>query len=203
MDMRNASELPRLSAAGSLPQMPAPPALPDQSAPAADSVADSSGSLPSDLIADASRRLSMAMLVIAAVLVFYNTLYATIWSEHRFLVGEIASVGERRRTMVGCDHGDREVLLGRRPRRVANEHPDAERTRVSAARSGPFAPGETVVHPQWGEGTVQRIEGEPFGRELESRGRREGFATQQLIDERAVQLVDRVALGFKPQLEAA
>jgi ATP-dependent DNA helicase RecQ len=38
--------------------------------------------------------------------------------------------------------------------------PDAERTRISASRSGPFAPGEVVVHPQWGEGTVQRIEGE-------------------------------------------
>ncbi|HSK98095.1 MAG TPA: DUF3553 domain-containing protein, partial [Euzebyales bacterium] len=38
--------------------------------------------------------------------------------------------------------------------------PDAERDRITAARSGPFAPGEQVVHPQWGEGTVQRIEGE-------------------------------------------
>jgi ATP-dependent DNA helicase RecQ len=37
---------------------------------------------------------------------------------------------------------------------------DAERDRITAARSGPFAPGEQVVHPQWGAGTVQRIEGE-------------------------------------------
>jgi ATP-dependent DNA helicase RecQ len=38
--------------------------------------------------------------------------------------------------------------------------PDAERDRISESRSGPFAPGELVVHPRWGEGTVQRIEGE-------------------------------------------
>ena len=37
---------------------------------------------------------------------------------------------------------------------------DAEQNRIVAARSGPFAPGEQVVHPQWGAGTVQRIEGE-------------------------------------------
>ncbi len=37
---------------------------------------------------------------------------------------------------------------------------DAERDRISESRSGPFAPGELVVHPRWGEGTVQRIEGE-------------------------------------------
>jgi ATP-dependent DNA helicase RecQ len=37
---------------------------------------------------------------------------------------------------------------------------DAEQHRITAARSGPFAPGQHVVHPQWGVGTVQRIEGE-------------------------------------------
>jgi ATP-dependent DNA helicase RecQ len=45
-------------------------------------------------------------------------------------------------------------------RTVDDWDPDAERDRISAARSGPFAPGEQVVHPQWGAGTVQRIEGE-------------------------------------------
>lgn len=37
---------------------------------------------------------------------------------------------------------------------------EAEQLRITAARSGPFAPGQHVVHPQWGAGTVQRIEGE-------------------------------------------
>jgi ATP-dependent DNA helicase RecQ len=37
---------------------------------------------------------------------------------------------------------------------------EAEQHRITAARSGPFAPGEQVIHPQWGAGTVQRIEGE-------------------------------------------
>jgi ATP-dependent DNA helicase RecQ len=37
---------------------------------------------------------------------------------------------------------------------------EAEQHRITASRSGPFAPGEQVVHPQWGAGTVQRIEGE-------------------------------------------
>ena len=32
--------------------------------------------------------------------------------------------------------------------------------RVDAERSGPFSAGEQVLHPHWGEGTVQRIEGE-------------------------------------------
>jgi ATP-dependent DNA helicase RecQ len=45
-------------------------------------------------------------------------------------------------------------------RSVDDWDPDAERDRITASRSGPFAPGEQVVHPQWGAGTVQRIEGE-------------------------------------------
>ncbi|CAN5922023.1 RecQ family ATP-dependent DNA helicase [soil metagenome] len=37
---------------------------------------------------------------------------------------------------------------------------EAERLRIATSRTGPFAPGEQVVHPEWGEGTVQRIEDE-------------------------------------------
>jgi ATP-dependent DNA helicase RecQ len=37
---------------------------------------------------------------------------------------------------------------------------DMQRERVDQQRSGPFQPGAAVVHPEWGAGTVQRIEGD-------------------------------------------
>ena len=37
---------------------------------------------------------------------------------------------------------------------------DAQQERVDADRSGPFAPGDEVVHPEWGPGVVQRIAGD-------------------------------------------
>ena len=37
---------------------------------------------------------------------------------------------------------------------------DLELERVEADRGGPFAPGQNVRHPEWGEGAVQRIDGE-------------------------------------------
>lgn len=102
-----------------LAQGTAGPAGPADPAPAeaANSAADSAGSLPSDLVADASRRLSVAMLVIAAILVFYNSLYATIWSEHRFLVGEIVGIGALSMSLVlaymlrKCPRTQAQVLL--------------------------------------------------------------------------------------------
>ena len=37
---------------------------------------------------------------------------------------------------------------------------DSERERVAANRSGPFAAGDAVEHPEWGEGVVQRVDGQ-------------------------------------------
>ncbi len=37
---------------------------------------------------------------------------------------------------------------------------DSEQRRVAADRSGPFASGDAVAHPEWGAGVVQRVEGE-------------------------------------------
>ena len=37
---------------------------------------------------------------------------------------------------------------------------DLEAERVEAERGGPFSPGQSVRHPEWGEGAVQRIDGE-------------------------------------------
>ena len=37
---------------------------------------------------------------------------------------------------------------------------EAQQERVDADRGGPFSPGQTVLHPEWGEGAVQRIDGE-------------------------------------------
>jgi ATP-dependent DNA helicase RecQ len=37
---------------------------------------------------------------------------------------------------------------------------DTQREKVEADRSGPFAPGENVTHPQWGQGSVQRVDGD-------------------------------------------
>jgi ATP-dependent DNA helicase RecQ len=91
------------------------------------------------------------------------------WSRLDMVAGYAESSGCRRRFLLNylgdeypaelclrCDN----CLRTARQRSFDDWDPDAERTRVSAARSGPFAPGETVVHPQWGAGTVQRIEGE-------------------------------------------
>lgn len=36
---------------------------------------------------------------------------------------------------------------------------ESERERVAAHRGGPFAPGDAVEHPEWGEGIVQRVDG--------------------------------------------
>ncbi len=36
----------------------------------------------------------------------------------------------------------------------------SQRQRVEAARAGPFARGDAVTHPEWGPGTVQRVEKE-------------------------------------------
>jgi len=37
---------------------------------------------------------------------------------------------------------------------------DAQSERVGVARGGPFAQGQDVVHPEWGLGVVQRVEGD-------------------------------------------
>ena len=37
---------------------------------------------------------------------------------------------------------------------------DSQQERVDAERSGPFAPGDEVAHPEWGPGIVQRIAGD-------------------------------------------
>ncbi|MDP8970310.1 MAG: RecQ family ATP-dependent DNA helicase [Actinomycetota bacterium] len=37
---------------------------------------------------------------------------------------------------------------------------ERQQQRVVTARGGPYAPGEAVTHPEWGPGTVQRVEGD-------------------------------------------
>jgi ATP-dependent DNA helicase RecQ len=37
---------------------------------------------------------------------------------------------------------------------------DSQAERITEQRNGPFAVGEQVVHPEWGAGTVQRVDGE-------------------------------------------
>jgi ATP-dependent DNA helicase RecQ len=37
---------------------------------------------------------------------------------------------------------------------------DSQNERIEANRGGPFSPGTSVAHPEWGPGTVQRVEGE-------------------------------------------
>jgi eukaryotic-like serine/threonine-protein kinase len=49
--------------------------------------------LPSDLIAEAGRRLSVAMLVVAAVDLVYVLLYLTVWREHSGIVGQVVGSG--------------------------------------------------------------------------------------------------------------
>ena len=45
--------------------------------------------LPSDLIAEAGRRLSVAMMVVAAVDLVYVLLYLTVWHEYTGIVGQV------------------------------------------------------------------------------------------------------------------
>ncbi len=49
--------------------------------------------LPSDLIAEAGRRLSVAMLVVAAVDLVYVILYLTVWREYSEIVGQVVGGG--------------------------------------------------------------------------------------------------------------
>jgi len=49
--------------------------------------------LPSDLIAEAGRRLSVAMMVVAAVDLVYVLLYLTVWREYSDLVGQVVGGG--------------------------------------------------------------------------------------------------------------
>ncbi len=37
---------------------------------------------------------------------------------------------------------------------------DLQQERIDESRTGPFAAGATVTHPEWGSGVVQRVEGE-------------------------------------------
>jgi serine/threonine protein kinase len=58
-----------------------------------ESAPGSSMPLPSDVVEAASRRLSTAMLVVAAVDLIYILLYVTIWSEYASWVGKIVGGG--------------------------------------------------------------------------------------------------------------
>lgn len=91
------------------------------------------------------------------------------WSRLDMVAGYAEATGCRRRFLLNylgdeypaelclrCDN----CLRAARQRSVDDWDPDAERDRISESRSGPFTPGELVVHAQWGEGTVQRVEGE-------------------------------------------
>jgi serine/threonine-protein kinase len=57
--------------------------------------ASSSGNmvLPSDLLAEAGRRLSVAMMVVAAVDLVYVILYLTVWREYSEIVGQVVGGG--------------------------------------------------------------------------------------------------------------
>ena len=91
------------------------------------------------------------------------------WSRLDMVAGYAETSGCRRRFLLNylgdeypaelclrCDN----CLRTAEQRSVDDWDPEAEQHRITASRSGPFAPGEQVVHPQWGAGTVQRIEGE-------------------------------------------
>jgi ATP-dependent DNA helicase RecQ len=55
-----------------------------------------------------------------------------------------------------CDN-----CLRRAEQRGANDWDlESQRERMEASRGGPFAPGHEVTHPEWGSGTVQRVEGQ-------------------------------------------
>ncbi|MBW3606493.1 MAG: RecQ family ATP-dependent DNA helicase [Actinobacteria bacterium] len=91
------------------------------------------------------------------------------WSRLDMVAGYAETTGCRRRFLLNylgdeypaelclrCDN----CLRIAEQRSIDDWDTDAEQHRISEARSGPFAPGEQVIHPAWGEGTVQRIEGE-------------------------------------------
>ena len=86
--------------------------------PVALATGSSSGSpLPSDLVHEAGRRLSLAMMVVAAVDLVYVLLYFTIWKEHSHLVGEITGSAALVLSIAlawmlrSCPRTQREVLL--------------------------------------------------------------------------------------------
>jgi ATP-dependent DNA helicase RecQ len=91
------------------------------------------------------------------------------WSRLDMVAGYAESNGCRRRFLLNylgdeypaelCLRCDNCLRVAQR-RSLDDWDADAEADRISESRSGPFAPGELVVHPRWGEGTVQRIEGE-------------------------------------------
>ena len=56
-----------------------------------------------------------------------------------------------------CDNCLR-IAAGRR--RVGDWDEAAQAERVSAERGGPFEAGQAVRHPEWGQGAVQRVEGD-------------------------------------------
>ena len=60
--------------------------------------------------------------------------------------------------------------------------------RVEADRGGPFQAGGQVVHPQWGEGTVQRVEGETIVVRFDAVGYRSMHAPT-VIDRGLLELV--------------
>jgi eukaryotic-like serine/threonine-protein kinase len=82
-----------------------------------ESAASRSVQLPSDVVEAASRRLSTAMLMIAAVDLVYVLLYVTVWSEHADLVGQIVGGGSLVLSLGlawglrRCRHSQREILL--------------------------------------------------------------------------------------------
>jgi ATP-dependent DNA helicase RecQ len=45
-------------------------------------------------------------------------------------------------------------------RSVEDWDTDSERERLDAERTGPFQPGDLVAHPEWGQGAVQRVDGD-------------------------------------------
>ena len=58
-----------------------------------DAASTSKLALPSDLIVEAGRRLSVAMLVVAAVDLVYVFLYLTVWREYSEIVGQVVGSG--------------------------------------------------------------------------------------------------------------
>jgi serine/threonine-protein kinase len=82
-----------------------------------ESAAGGSVPLPSDVVEGASRRLSTAMLVVAAVDSIYILLYLTVWSEYANLVGKLVGGGAFVASlglvwaMRSCRHSQRQILL--------------------------------------------------------------------------------------------
>ncbi|HLU66140.1 MAG TPA: serine/threonine-protein kinase [Kofleriaceae bacterium] len=122
---------PSLQSAATLPTevaMPAPTAagapeprrrICDRLSPASASSSSSSLGLglPSDLVAEAGRRLSLAMLVVAAVDLVYVVLFLTVWSEYSDLVGQVVGGSALVVSLVGaymlrsCPRTQREIVL--------------------------------------------------------------------------------------------